>query len=444
MSTVPASRRALRWTDVLFLQRRAARSLAVTRRHPRALLVLCLIEAAERCAASLLGALSIFYLTEQVHLPPSRALELNGTFNALAYLATVGGGFIADRLLGYGRTMALGMVALAAGYAMLANEGAWLFQAGAVLIIGHGLFKSTVSASVGRLYAPGDPRRGSAYSWFYFAVNCGGALGPIVGSVLQLVGGWRAAVLAAVVSLLLGLFLWLAGYRHLALLEAKPVGQAARSSLPPLSCGERLHQLGLLLVGLVLFGLVHFQIGGTLLLYARDATERTIGKFALPASLFAALPAVLTLLLTPLLAAWRNRSATSRRKLETRWLLVAGSLATGGGFAVLTVADVLREGGLLNPLWLIGALTLLTVGEVLLLPASLEQVSALANERYAAFSLAFWCLALALGQWGAGRLGGWWSAWPHHQFFMVMVLIAFGAGLIFVTMNHDDVRPNFV
>ena len=52
------------------------------------------------------------------------------------------------------------------------------------VIVGTGLLKPNISAVVGELYPPGDPRRDAGFTIFYMGINVGGALGPLVCSTL--------------------------------------------------------------------------------------------------------------------------------------------------------------------------------------------------------------------------------------------------------------------
>ena len=55
------------------------------------------------------------------------------------------------------------------------------FYAGlALLCLGNGLFKPNISAMVGNLYAPGDPRRDAGFNIFYMGINIGASLSALL------------------------------------------------------------------------------------------------------------------------------------------------------------------------------------------------------------------------------------------------------------------------
>lgn len=430
---VVACLRAGRWTDVL-PSTSAAWSCAVSSRLPRALLLLLGIEALERFAAGGLAALAVFFLTERRGFSAEQALDWSATFYALTYLATVGGGLLADKMLGLRLGLLVGAAALFLGYGLAAfDREAWLVGAGFMLIAGQGLFKAAISTSIGRVSAQSSGEQRAAYRLFYFAVNVGLALGPVGGALVLRRFGWRPALMLLVGALglvLIGLVLG-----HGELREVEPVPAAAPGQdAPAANPSRRLHVLGLVLVGLVIHGIGYFQSGGTLLLFARDATERTVGGYTLSASLFAALPAVLTLVFTPLLT-WVEGRRKHEGPVRAWQYLTVGAVVTALGFLLLIAADVGRGSGRANPLWLMGTLALLTLGEVFVMPASMELVAVLAPARYKALSLALWYVAMAIGQWLSGKFGAWWTAWPHYDFFALMVLVSLLAGAGFLATN---------
>jgi POT family proton-dependent oligopeptide transporter len=104
-----------------------------------------------------------------------------GAFTALVYATGIFGGFIADKLLGYRRAVFLGGLFIAAGQFMLLvpKENSFFFGL-SLMIIGNGLFKPNISSMVGKLYAPGDPRRDKGFTIFYMGINLGAFLAPVI------------------------------------------------------------------------------------------------------------------------------------------------------------------------------------------------------------------------------------------------------------------------
>ena len=147
------------------------------REHPSGFHALCAVELFERFAGTLLGSLVLLYLSERLGMAAGSATRLGGTFNAAIYVSSVIGGVIADRWLGTRRSILLGALLLALGYAVLSMDRATLlYPAAGLLMVGHALFKPSISSAVGKLYPRNDPRRDDAYSLFYVVFNIGSGL----------------------------------------------------------------------------------------------------------------------------------------------------------------------------------------------------------------------------------------------------------------------------
>src|SRR5437667_10221074 len=90
-----------------------------TGRHPKALYVLFLTEMWERFAYYLIAGILLLYLLDDKTgkgMPASTAADITGSFIALIWLTPFIGGLIADRYLGYIKSIFIGGSLLAAGY----------------------------------------------------------------------------------------------------------------------------------------------------------------------------------------------------------------------------------------------------------------------------------------------------------------------------------------
>ncbi len=96
-------------------------------RHPKALYVLFLTEMWERFAYYLLAGILFLYLfdnkTGGKGLSQKNAADITGTFLALIWLPLFIGGMIADRYLGYVKSVFIGGTLLALGYLGLVLPG---------------------------------------------------------------------------------------------------------------------------------------------------------------------------------------------------------------------------------------------------------------------------------------------------------------------------------
>jgi len=112
-----------------------------------------------------------------------------GAFLALVYATSIFGGYIADRVIGYQRSILLGAVVCAVGYFMIMMPSQSIFLLGlSTIIVGNGLFKPNISTMVGQLYSQGDDRRDRGFTIFYMGINAGALISPLI-------TGWLAGVI---------------------------------------------------------------------------------------------------------------------------------------------------------------------------------------------------------------------------------------------------------
>lgn len=135
------------------------------------------------------------------------ASKTYGGFTALVYMTGILGGFVADRILGYQRSIMLGGALMAVGCFMLMSNDLTQFLIGlAVIVVGNGLFKPNISTMVGKLYAPGDARRDSGFTIFYMGINAGALLAPIVCATwIGSIYGYRWGFFTAAIGMIFGL-----------------------------------------------------------------------------------------------------------------------------------------------------------------------------------------------------------------------------------------------
>ena len=131
--------------------------------HPRPLWMLFMTEFWERFAFYGIRWALVLYIVAQFFDGDSAgqaaASRTYGAYLALVYAAAIFGGYVADRVLGYQRSILTGAVIMAAGLFMVAMPNKEIFELGlATIIIGNGLFKPNISTMVGKLYGLKDER----------------------------------------------------------------------------------------------------------------------------------------------------------------------------------------------------------------------------------------------------------------------------------------------
>ncbi len=155
--------------------------------QPKGLFVLALANMGERFGYYTMLAIFVLYMQAKFGYTSDATATTFGIFLSMVYFLPLFGGLLADKVLGYGKTIMLGIVVMFAGYFCLAiPSGAGLgaqiamFGSLALIAIGTGCFKGNLQALVGNLYD--DPKYSSkrdiAFSIFYMCINIGAFFAP--------------------------------------------------------------------------------------------------------------------------------------------------------------------------------------------------------------------------------------------------------------------------
>jgi POT family proton-dependent oligopeptide transporter len=146
--------------------------------YPKQIWPLFFSEMWERfCFYGMRGIL-ILFMVDQLLMPETKANLQYGATQAFVYAFTFLGGLMADKILGYRKSLFWGGLLMIAGSLILAiNPKEFFFFGLSFTIIGTGFFKPNISTMVGQLYNDGDARRDAGFSLFYAGINIGALLG---------------------------------------------------------------------------------------------------------------------------------------------------------------------------------------------------------------------------------------------------------------------------
>lgn len=200
--------------------------------HPAGLFVLFFTEMWERFSFYGMKALLLFYLTRYHLFTDSNGYLLIGSYAALVYAMPVLGGYLADKYIGFRKSISFGAILLVLGHLGMAYEGHAASEVNgvveqdtfalqvfyfslALIVMGVGFLKSNISSIVGELYEPEDPRRDSGFTLFYMGINLGALLATIVCVYLGEEYGWGYGFGAAGVGMVLGLIVFTLGRPYL-------------------------------------------------------------------------------------------------------------------------------------------------------------------------------------------------------------------------------------
>jgi POT family proton-dependent oligopeptide transporter len=197
-------------------------------KHPKALYVLFMTEMWERFAYYLMVGILLLYLIDDKTggkgMTEKMGADVVGSFIALVYLTPFIGGLIADRYLGYIKSIFLGGSLMALGYFGLAIPGnTALYVSLLLIIIGNGFFKPNISTILGNIYNREDlkPLKDNAYNIFYMGINIGALVCNFVAAYLRNQYGWGYAFAAAGVGLIIGMIILASSLKGVRIGEVK-------------------------------------------------------------------------------------------------------------------------------------------------------------------------------------------------------------------------------
>jgi len=434
--------------------------------HPRGLTFLFTTEMWERFSYYGMRSLLVLYMVKFVLLPDNAgtviglgalrsfyesifgtlgvqpfASHIYGLYTALVYLTPLIGGLLADRVLGQRRTVVLGASLMAIGHFMMAFESLFLLAL-LVLIFGNGAFKPNISAQIGGLYAPGDPRRDRAYSIFYVGINLGAFLAPLVCGTLGEGVGWHYGFGAAGVGMTIGLIVYLYAAPMLPADERDRVVTSG-SDRRPLGRTEWRSILALLVLFLPtsLFWATYEQQGNTIPLWADDYTDRHINLLIwhgeIPVTWFQAFNPFMIFAFTPFVLMLWARQAARGREPSTVTKMAVGCF--GVALANLIMLGAVWEAGgapQASWMWLFAYFAIVTLGELYLSPIGLSLVSKVSPARMVSMLMGVWFLTSFIGNLVGGWLGSFWTLMDKSAFFLMIAGVAALAGLVILAFNR--------
>ncbi len=443
--------------------------------HPRGLATLFFTEMWERFSFYGIRPLLILFMTAALTrggfgFDRQTASSIVGIYAACVYLASLPGGWIADRWLGLQRSIFWGGVLIAVGHLCIGLSAAFAkpaFFLGLILIVlGTGLLKPNISAIVGDLYPEGGARRDAAFSIFYMGINIGALVAPLVTGFLGERVGWHWGFGAAGVGMLIGVITYrLRAPGTLGSIGRRPTGDAAGQArvrttvivamaafavfvacamagvvhLNAVVIAERmtaaivtlslLYFAYLFLAGglsrddkkrvvvilvLFIFSAIFWsafeQAPTSLNLFARDYTNRVVFGWEMPTTWMQAANSVFVVALAPVFAAFWTVLAKRNRDPSSPAKFAFGLFAAGLGFLImLGAANVVIKGGgavRVSPWWLVASYFMQTIGELSLSPVGLSSMTKLAPKKFAGQMMGVWFMATSLGEIIAGLVGG--------------------------------------
>jgi len=194
-----------------------------TAKHPKGLPYLFFTEMWERFGYYLILGIFVLYMIDSekggLAFNDKTADDVFGTFIALTYLTPFLGGFLADRLLGYIKAIYIGGILMGLGYLGIGlfKELPLFYLSLALVIIGNGFFKPSISTLLGNLYneEPYKANKDAGYNIFYMGINIGAFICNIIAAFMRNKYGWGPAFMTAGAGMFLGLIVFTIGRQHI-------------------------------------------------------------------------------------------------------------------------------------------------------------------------------------------------------------------------------------
>ncbi|MEN5426576.1 peptide MFS transporter [Stenotrophomonas pennii] len=431
--------------------------------HPRPLWMLFMTEFWERFAFYGIRWALVLYIVSQFFNGDAggeaAASRTYGAYLALVYAAAIFGGYIADRVLGYQRSILTGAVIMAAGLFMISLPNHQVFELGlATIIVGNGLFKPNISTMVGKLYGLNDPRRDSGFTIFYMGINIGAMIAPVLTEYLarkvfgtSAMPSYKVVFIASGVGMLISLVWFYIGRKGLNGIGAPPAGAEGYGRIVMVAVGslvaipvaffllstgatalawillvlfialavlllvegirngkvarDRVIAMLIIFAFNVMFWMFFEQAGSSFTFLADNIVNRNLGGWEFPTAWFQSVNSVAIITLAPIIAWIWVAMGRANPSIPRKFGL--GLLFNGAAFALLMFAlsQLVVDGKI--PFWtLFMVYVIQSIGELCLSPIGLSMVTKLAPVRLVGFGMGGWFLSTGIGNNLSGIFAG--------------------------------------
>lgn len=436
-----------------------APSLTIAKRHPKQLFYVSFASMWVWFSYYGVKALLIAFMVTQMHLQEKYSYAVLGTYAALVYGLQIFGGVLADRLLGFRKSMIWGGILMICGHALMTLPYPQVFFAGLSFIAwGSGFFSGPDAAIIGMFYPQNNQaHKDNGFILFYMIINTGMALGGLVCGYVGQNINWHYGFglagifmvlglinfcygippnvgappdkerlqrkllfvfnreiiiyIASVAAVLLTLFL----FQHTGIMDALVLPLTLLSFAYVIYIGfhsspEVRYKLFALLFVFVMYACwlaLYEQSTGALNLFILRNVDVHIGSFAVPALAFNNFfPSFLLVMLTPLaLAIWKH-FARNGKEVHTFTKLITGIVAMGVYFFILwMVCHQYKTSGLVPILFMALGYLFMEIGEVCIGPTMPAATFNLSPIHLVGTIMSIGALSGALAEYVAAKIG---------------------------------------
>ncbi len=345
----------------------------------------------------------------------------------------------------------------------------FLFSGLGLLILGNGFFKPVISTMVGKLYPEGDNERDNGFTIFYMGINLGALVTNFIGGTLAEKIGWHWGFVAAglgmiastiwfflretsvkqkdsgynvglrpkddgnvkerlnatdwgkIVLYTLGISAFILGLvqglislpstiTNSIAIGAGVIGFAylAVTIYKGTNGKTEWSRVGVILV-LAFFNLAFWsgfeQAGTSFNTFAKEATDRVVFGWEIPASWFQSVNALFIVVLAPLFTILWTKLSMKKMNPRTPNKFGFSLVFLSIGFLIAGIAnDKAGAGALVSPLWLVFIYLFHTVGELCMSPVGLSMITKLSPPKITSIMMGAWFASIALGNYLAAAM----------------------------------------
>jgi len=414
------------------------------KKHPKGLMSLFFTEMWERYGFYTLMAILTLYMEHEFKWGDSQKGDVYGLFLGIVYFFPLLGGWLGDKILGQIKSTWVGSVLMVIGYVLLglsnANLVSFFFGGLFLVALGTGIFKVNVSVLVGNLYKEKPELKDAGFNIYYMGVNIGATIAPLAATAISIIyGSYNISFFSAAIGMVLCVIIFQAGRKSLLPADTKSTQvnvEKSASDMPKTESVQRVVSLIILFTIAVFFWIGFYQNGFALTLFAERSTA--VYDLLRPET-YQFFNPFFIVLVTPLMLSYFAKLNKRGKEPSTPVKIFSGMLIMGVAMIVMVFASL--QGGnsdtnIMSPAWLISTYFFVTLAEIMISPLGLSYVSKVAPPKIQGVMMGGWFAATALGSYGSGLIGKFYSDFAHHEYFLILAgLLLFSAILVLLFMK---------
>ncbi len=415
-------------------------------RQPKPFYMIFFIEMWERFGYYGMQAIMVLYLVKKAGLTDAQAFNTYSAFTALIYSVIAIGGYIGDNILGTKRTILLGAIFLAIGYAILGIPSQnCMFYGMGMIVAGNGFFKANPSSLLSKCYQENDPRLDGAFTLYYMAINIGSLSAMLSVPIIESHTNWQVGFSVCSLGLVIGILNYFYFYKTVKHIDSEagklPV-RFLRTLLPiivggvitagiasyvlrhiiiahsvlvvmalsilvmffveiakaePELRGKLIAALILIIQGMLFF-ILYQQMPTSLNFYAINNIRHFILGFPVNPLSFQALNPFWIFIMSPILAAIYTKLGSKGKDLSMPSKFTLGVTLCACSFLILSLSKYFADAhGMVSSWWIIISYFFQSTGELLVSGLGLAMVAHLVPQRLMGFIMGAWFMGSASG-----------------------------------------------